>query len=85
MAKHEFDKEDFALFLDMMLTVTSNNQAALLMLLKEKNPEDFEKKQIAFENLSNHIREKLVDKIFEEHGDLPDEIKSILKPPSPEE
>ena len=85
MSKHDFDKQDFELMLDLMITSMSNSYAALWMLIAEKykdNPEEIEKKQDEFDNFSNTARVKIVEKIYEDHGDLPDWIKDVLNPKS---
>ena len=82
MENHVFDKKDFALFLDLTITMMSDTKAVFLMMMAEKyglDDEVFNKKQEELNNLSNNIRVKIIEKIYEEHGDLPNEIKDILK------
>ena len=82
MENHVFDKKDFALFLDLTITMMSDTKAVFLMMMAEKyglDDEVFNKKQEELNNLSNNIRVKIIEKIYEEHGYLPNEIKDILK------
>ena len=82
MENHVFDKKDFALFWDLTITMMSDTKAVFLMMMAEKyglDDEVFNKKQEELNNLSNNIRVKIIEKIYEEHGDLPNEIKDILK------